>query len=568
MYSGLVQAVEIPKGKVKILKNGYVYWITTSHWDNERKMTVDDRTVIGKTVPGDRSRMYPNKKYESIFGPMDPEVKELREKYDPIAHRVAGRLDSNLSYGPYAVLYEAFDKCGCREALQKSFPRLWKKIFAVGIHGIVARNSTAQAFPGWAFDNYCGLKSSISDNEISKLYKEIGEDPASVAIFFNLYNKYYHKAFPKSGERVVAFDSTNQETDSRHQSRAKRGKSKEGGLVPVVNTAMFVDENTGIAQYYEHFDGNILDKNETPYTAEKATELGFQKLFLMQDRGYYTQGNIRCLDKLHIGYGMMMPETADFVGGLINEHLDTIKLKEKYHIGREDIYGLAKHAEIAGKSYPAYIFYDDNTAKLERDTIHGNVAYWLGEANKRVNYTEKMHAYFAKRAIIVTKTERNKETGKNFSLEVDHDSVEASLKNAGAFVILSNRMMRAEAMIVIARHRDCVEKAYRMLKDHFDMRRTYTHGDKAYDGKMFVTFIALVTLQSYAWFARKVLKSKTSETIETTLAELHKYKISLKGNGTWMPSYACNKQQKELLSCFGLDQESLEKQVRSLSLRV
>ena len=44
MYSGLVQTVEIPKGKVKILKNGYVYWITKSHWDNDRKMTVDDRT--------------------------------------------------------------------------------------------------------------------------------------------------------------------------------------------------------------------------------------------------------------------------------------------------------------------------------------------------------------------------------------------------------------------------------------------------------------------------------------------------------------------------------------------
>ena len=68
MYSGLVQTVEIPKGKVKILKNGYVYWITKSHWDNDRKMTVDDRTIIGKLDPNDSTHMYPNKKYEKIFG--------------------------------------------------------------------------------------------------------------------------------------------------------------------------------------------------------------------------------------------------------------------------------------------------------------------------------------------------------------------------------------------------------------------------------------------------------------------------------------------------------------------
>ena len=107
-----------------------------------------------------------------------------------------------------------------------------------------------------------------------------------------------------------------------------------------------------------------------------------------------------------------------------------------------------------------------------------------------------------------------------------------------------------------------------MLKDHFGLHRTYTHSDNTYDGKMFVAFVGLITLQSYSWFASPVLKAKTSETIETTVAELHKYKIMLKDNGAWMPAYACNKQQKELLSCFGLSQEVLEKQVRSIKLRV
>lgn len=47
-------------------------------------------------------------------------------------------------------------------------------------------------------------------------------------------------------------------------------------------------------------------------------------------------------------------------------------------------------ARIGGKRFPAYIFYDDNTARLERGTIHGNEYFWMGEAEKRKNYTEKM----------------------------------------------------------------------------------------------------------------------------------------------------------------------------------
>ena len=74
MYAGLVNSVEIPKGRVKILKNGYVYWITESHWDNDRKMTIDNRVIIGKLDESGNNKMYPNKKYFDIFGG-DPDKK-------------------------------------------------------------------------------------------------------------------------------------------------------------------------------------------------------------------------------------------------------------------------------------------------------------------------------------------------------------------------------------------------------------------------------------------------------------------------------------------------------------
>ena len=567
MYAGLVNSVEIPKGRVKILKNGYVYWITESHWDNDRKMTIDNRVIIGKLDESGNNKMYPNKKYVELFGAVDSDLENVKKKYAPIATKEAGKIDTVMSYGAYAVMKAAAEKCGCLEALKKAFPSLWHKILAVGLHSIMAGSSTAQAFPGWAFDNYCGLRSSISDSEISKLYGAVADDKTAVSTFFELYGKYYHEAFPQYSERVVAFDSTNQQTNEETHSKAKQGKSKEGGLVSVINTAMYVDEATGIAQYYEHFDGNVLDKAQSPYTVEKAIQLGFRKLFLMQDRGYFSKENLERLDHLGIGYGMMMPESTNIATKLINEHLPTIKLNEHYHIAKEDAYGIPTTVIIANKKYYAYVFYDDNTAKMERDAIHGNVKYWLSEAGKRKNFTEKMKEHFGKRAIKVTKTERDRKTGKNYILEIDRDMVADAIRTAGAFVVLSNRKMDISDMIGIARKRDCIEKAFRTLKSHFDLKRTYAHGDRTYDGKMFVAFIALITLQSYSYFIRDVLHSKKANTIATTLSELHKYKMQY-GDKNWIPMYACNKQQKDILACFGLTQENLENQVRMLKLRV
>ena len=67
--------------------------------------------------------------------------------------------------------------------------------------------------------------------------------------------------------------------------------------LPDINTAMFVDEMTGIPLYYEHFYGSLLDKTETPFTMEKVKDLGFSKLFLMMDRGYFSKKALDSMDE-------------------------------------------------------------------------------------------------------------------------------------------------------------------------------------------------------------------------------------------------------------------------------
>jgi len=69
MFVGQYEPVKLPKyGKLHIQKNGYVYWSNSSKWDNEKKQSIDNRVSIGKVVPDQPDKMYPNRRYFDIFG--------------------------------------------------------------------------------------------------------------------------------------------------------------------------------------------------------------------------------------------------------------------------------------------------------------------------------------------------------------------------------------------------------------------------------------------------------------------------------------------------------------------
>ena len=122
-------------------------------------------------------------------------------------------------------------------------------------------------------------------------------------------------------------------------------------------------------------------------------------------------------------------------------------------------------------------------------------------------------------------------------------------------------------MILIARGRDSSEKAFRFIKSHFNLSRTYTHTDSTYKGKMFVAFIALVLLQSFRWYLKTIFQKKSSETTSTLIGELHKYKIIQNKDGNWYPVYSMNKKQKEILECVGINEKDVEDSVRLITMK-
>ena len=558
MYAGKSGSVPLPTvGHLHTLKNGYIYWEDGGKWDNERKQTIDSRVSIGKIDPDHEGMMFPNRNYFAIFdsaNPPQPDVKASDKQDNPFS--------KTLNYGAYAAMLGAAESVGCISALKKTFPEHWDEIFAAALHSITAENSVAQDMPYWCFHNYCGLDTPLYSNEMSRLYEYISEDSESIPDFMYRFREGYSAAFPDSGQALVGFDSTNQNTNSHGIELAEFGHAKVKENLPDINTAMFVDESTGIPLYYEHFYGSILDKTETPFTMEKVKDLGFKKLFLMMDRGYFSQKSLEAVNEYD--FAIMCPESLQMVKQLFKEYSAEIKDSEKYYISDENIYGKRiRNMEVCGGTYNCYVYYDSKRAEEERSTIHTKVQLMIKSAMSRKRFSKKLQESFSP-WLLIEKTEKDPKSGRSFTVKESKRHVQSCLDKAGFFVILSNAGLSAEEMIKVARMRDCNEKAFRRMKDHFGLSKTYSHSAATYEGKMFVAFVALIVVEAYRYYIRPVLDAISSTTTRSTIGELNKYQIQQKRDGSWMPMYAMTKKQRQILKCLNLSETKVKTLVSKL----
>lgn len=551
MYKTPESPVKIPSAKgIKIYKNGYVYYASSQKWDSVKKRPIDHRRCIGKLDPDNEGCLIPNKVFYELF-PQETNLPEAPKQSDV------------LSYGSYEVLDRAAETCGVLSALKENYPDLWKSILAYAIYMNCDQNSVAQGFDSWFYSHYCGISSPISSQQASVMFKEIGQDEMTIRQFQADFRKQYMENIPHPGKMVIAFDSTNQNTSSKQMALAEYGKAKDNEGLPDINQAMFVDEMTGINIFFETFYGSLLDKSETPFTLEKAAELGFQDLFLVMDRGYCTKNVINAIEKIceeqnseyrgKMEFAVSCPDNLKFVKDLIRDYSDEVIDNESGYIYSESAYGKCFPLQEAFDSeYCLYLFYDPIRAAQEKQDIHAKVQGLMKAALKTVKYSDKLRDRYSKWLIIEPSDRKDPITGRGYHIRPNGEEIQKEISKCGLFVVLSNAEMPAEEMLRIIRQRDKSEKGFCRLKDQLDMRKTGCHNQATFEGKNLVAFVALAIRQTYTWLIRDILASKSSMTVASSIGEMEKNQIYRRSDGRWSEKYALTKIQKDIYQRVGL----------------
>lgn len=471
----------------------YVYE-STSYWDKEKQQPRSKRKLIGKLDP--------------VSGQVIPT--DGRGK-----HRCQVNLENPARRGPVPVtrterlFYGAtylFDQIGIVTGvtadLKTCFPATYKQIQSIAYYLILEDQNPLFRFKKWAKLHRHPFGEDIPSQRSTEIFQSVTEE--AKMHFFRLQGKR------RAEKEFWAYDSTSISSYSEMMKQVKYGKNKDGENLPQINLALLFGEESGLPFYYRKLAGNIPDVKTIRELARELDILGYEKVKLVMDRGYYSAENINTLFKDHMKFLCGTSTALSFAKDYIRE-IGADKDRYEYYNSDLELYVFSKtiswhyeqerpyKGDTVREDRRLYLHLYFNPDKLSDDGKAFNKRLdGLKEellSGKRIPEHEKEYRkYFEIR-----------ETPKRgISLSYNQDAINAARERYGFFVLISNEVKDPVAALSLYRMRDIVEKAFWNVKERLNLRRTLTSSESSLEGKLFVEFVALIYL-SY-------IKKKMEET--------------------------------------------------------
>ena len=465
----------------------YVYE-STSYWDKEKQQPRSRRKLIGR---------------------MDPETGEVVPTDGRGKRRGTKNLDNPARRGPvpaiqterlfYGATY-LFDQIGIVTGvsadLKACFPHTYKQILSVAYYLILEDQNPLFRFKKWAQLHKHPYGKDIPSQRSSELFQSITEEAKMQ--FFRLQGKR------RVEKEYWAYDSTSISSYSETLRQVRYGKNKDGEI----NLALIFGERSGLPFYYRKIAGNIPDLKTIRELLRELYVLGYEKIKLVIDRGYYSADNINALYKEHMKFLCGTSTALKFAKDFIRE----IGMgKDRY-----DAYNSALELYVFSKT----IAWDyEQTRPYKGDTVREERRMYLhlyfnpdkfaddGKAlNKKLDGL-KEELLSGKRVPEHEKDYRKyfeiKETPKRgISLSYKQEAIDAARERYGFFVLISNEVKDPVIALSLYRMRDVIEKAFWNIKERLNLRRTLTSSESSLEGKLFVEFVALIDL----CYSKKMMK--------------------------------------------------------------
>ena len=129
------------------------------------------------------------------------------------------------------------------------------------------------------------------------------------------------------------------------------------------------------------------------------------------------------------------------------------------------------------------------------------------------------------------------------------------MDRCGIFAIVTSEKMSTAEALEIYRNRDAVEKIFRMDKSY--------PGNEKLEGKMFVSFVALVIRNAIQQRLKPLYKKNRKEyTVPMALRQYERLGLTKLSDDKYHLRYALTSKQKALLEIHGINEKEYEKQAR------
>ncbi len=479
------------------------------YWDKEKQQSRAKRTLLGKVDP-DTGDIIPTRAYKK-------NSKTVEQPSEPKPGPVPINKTQRSFYGASYLFDQIGKLTGVEADLKACFPDTYKKILSLAYYLILEENNSLSRFSHWQRLHIHPHGKDIPSQRSSELFQSIEE-------------KERVSFFEKQGKRRIekeywAFDITTISSYSEVLKQVKNGKNKENDHLPQINLALLFGEESGLPFYYRKLPGNISDVKTVKQLMHEFDVMGYRKVNVILDRGFYSKKNINELYKNHQKFVIGVKLGLKYVKEALEAERENLKLWSnlKTQFGA---YGVCKTIEWEyeqDRPYKGDVFKDKrraylmlyyNPEKAAKDQIDMNEYLTslyndINEGNRREYRAKDYDKYFE-----ITETPI-----RGLKITPREDVMREEARNYGYFALLSNEVKDPTEALSLYRSKDIVEKAFGNLKERLNFRRMQVSSELSLNGKLFIEFIALIYL-SYVKKKMQDAKLFESWTLQGLLDEL------------------------------------------------
>lgn len=415
----------------------YYLYRVSSHWNKEKKRSqLSTEEYLGRITPD---------------GLIEPKTKRLMRRYDQISVK---------EYGAAFLLQHL--SADLMAALRDIFPE-WKEIFVFAcmrlIHTSPIKN--VEFHYRTSFLSEMVPDAHVSADSLGDILRSTGMDRRSMTDFMKTLMK---------GNRYLAVDLTHVLSMSEGVISATLGHNSTNEFLPQIQLLYLFSLDHDSPAYFRILPGAINSVASLRITME---ESGASNIVLVADSGFYSSGNIKALEDMHVFYIIPLKRNSRLI--------DYSMPGEKHFMFQDHPIFYAKYQDN-GRSL--FTFRNDFLrAEEEKD-------YLRRHENARTEFMRIRD-------------------------------------RMGTISVITNLRVSGEIVYDMLKSRTEIEQAYDTFKNCIHGDRTYMRDDHQLNGWMFVNFLALVLHYRIYGLLRKhnALKKYSPRDIIEHMQRVHMLRI-------------------------------------------
>lgn len=554
MYLNLT--VKIPEqqsgiSKKKIKGTTYIYYEHGRKYYSDKQYTVPQCTSIGKVCEDNPLMMIPNGNYLKFF----PDA-ELPDEL-PVSAR-----SGCIKIGAWIVIKKVIEHYHLDERIGSIIGKDAGLFLDLAAYTIIAENNAAQYYPDYAYDHplFTNGMHIYSDSKVSTFLKDISRDDS--IRFQNEWNKdrdHREKIY-------ISYDSTNKHCQAGDVELAEFGHEKEKQKKPIINFSIAYDKKNRIPLFYEAYPGSINDVSQLQYMLEKAAAYGYKNAGFILDRGYFSEPNIRFMDRNGYDFIIMVKGCKELVNKHVLANKGTFEDEWENAIPYYDVNGMTVQGELfSGDQKERYfhIYYSDYRKARERTKLQKDIREQKECLEKYRGTDADIDSRYSEYFDLIYHTDKNGKRTLQFVRE-KQDVISRDIKLCGYFCIITSFSMTAADALDLYKSRDASEKLFRGDKSYLGERSMRVYHDEPTHSKIFIEFVALIIRNKiYACLKdrmKELHKKKNYMTVPAALKELDKIEMIRQADGVYRLDHAITATQKDILQAFNLTAANVKKE--------